>query len=310
MPLAAMTIKNRLIDFRRRERRHAEVSSLDERRPSADEEDDRPLIESLASERDEIEEREMRRASRTEISEFSAKLEGFGVSLYDVAENCPRQQRTLEACRLALAHARRHADLLDRLERTGKLPITELSAVPVSRAQDARAPSPLSWRFCSPTPTDMKSSEDTCEDRCADGEVTIDDLLSSWNARLAMPLRSTRTVASSRSQTWVTRWGRGWMTSWCLRVVHGEAEVLPFGGIGQKGRAGRLALRCCGGVPRHGGGLRCRCLATPHGHGLHAINPEVSMEVNRLDRVVSLEGENEGRRGARRGVWILRQDGR
>ena len=127
LPLAAMTIKNRLIDFRRRERRHAEVSSLDERRPSADEEDDRPLIESLASERDEIEEREMRRASRTEISEFSAKLEGFGVSLYDVAENCPRQQRTLEACRLALAYARRHADLLDRLERTGKLPITELS---------------------------------------------------------------------------------------------------------------------------------------------------------------------------------------
>lgn len=44
LPLAAMTIKNRLIDFRRRERRHAEVSSLDERRPSADEEDDRPLI--------------------------------------------------------------------------------------------------------------------------------------------------------------------------------------------------------------------------------------------------------------------------
>lgn len=127
LPLAAMTIKNRLIDFRRRERRHAEVSSLDERRPSADEEDDRPLIESLASERDEIEEREMRRASRTEISKFSAKLESLGVSLYDVAENCPRQQRTLEACRLALAYARRHADLLDRLERTGKLPIAELS---------------------------------------------------------------------------------------------------------------------------------------------------------------------------------------
>ena len=127
LPLAAMTIKNRLIDFRRRERRHAEVSSLDERRGGADDEDDRPLVERLASERDEIEERETRRASRAEIREFSAKLEALGVSLADVAENSPRQQRTLEACRSALAYARRNQGVLDRLVQNGKLPIAELS---------------------------------------------------------------------------------------------------------------------------------------------------------------------------------------
>ena len=123
LPLAAMTIKNRLIDFRRRERRHAEVSSLDEGRGG----DDRPLVERLASERDEIEERETRRASRAEIREFSAKLEALGVSLADVAENSPRQQRTLEACRSALAYARRSQGILDRLVQNGKLPIAELS---------------------------------------------------------------------------------------------------------------------------------------------------------------------------------------
>ena len=171
LPLAATTIKNRLIDFRRRERRHVEVSSLDERRPSAGEEDDRPLIESLASERDEIEEREMRRASRTEISEFSAKLESLGVSLYDVAENCPRQQRTLEACRLALAYARRRADLLDRLERTGKLPIAELSRGRFRRrAQDTRAPSALSCGAAARLHQRIRNHPGTSvEDRCADG---------------------------------------------------------------------------------------------------------------------------------------------
>ena len=32
LPLASLSIRNRLIDFRRRERRHADVDSLDERR--------------------------------------------------------------------------------------------------------------------------------------------------------------------------------------------------------------------------------------------------------------------------------------
>lgn len=127
LPLAAMTIKNRLVDFRRRERRHAEVSSLDERHVGADDEDGRPLVERLASERDEIEERETRRANRAEIMEFARQLEGVGVSLADVAENSPRQHRTLEACRSALAYARRNQGILDRLAQTGKLPISELS---------------------------------------------------------------------------------------------------------------------------------------------------------------------------------------
>ncbi len=127
LPLASTSVRNRLIDFRRRERRHAEVTSLDERRGGADDEDDRPLVERLASERDEIGERETRRASRAEIAEFARQLERLGVSLADVADNSPRQQRTLEACRGALAYARGRQELLDRVAETGKLPIAELA---------------------------------------------------------------------------------------------------------------------------------------------------------------------------------------
>ena len=127
LPLAALSIKNRLIDFRRRERRHTEVLSLDERRSTADDEDDRPLVETLAAEKDEIAEREARLASRAEIAEFTAQLKEFGVSLFDVTESCPRQQRTLEACGRALAHARANPGLLERLIATKKLPITDLA---------------------------------------------------------------------------------------------------------------------------------------------------------------------------------------
>ncbi|MBM6675672.1 RNA polymerase subunit sigma [Olsenella uli] len=127
LPFAAMNVRNRLVDFARRERRHADVLSLDEGRPDGDEGDGRPLVETIASERDEIGERQTREASRREIAQFGAELESFGLTFLDVSENCPKQQRTFEACRRVLDCARRNPELLDRLLRTKKLPMAELS---------------------------------------------------------------------------------------------------------------------------------------------------------------------------------------
>ncbi|MBM6774350.1 sigma factor [Olsenella profusa] len=127
LPLAATTIRNRLIDYRRRERRHAAVASLDERAPGDCDEEGRPLVERLTSGRDEVAEREHRRASRREIAEFVARLEELGLTLAEVAENGPRQRRTLEACQAALSFARERPELLEGLARTGRLPIGELA---------------------------------------------------------------------------------------------------------------------------------------------------------------------------------------
>lgn len=127
LPLASLSIRNRLIDFRRRERRHADVDSLDELRGGDEQEPGRALVDELASERDEIAESDARRASREEISEFARQLEGLGIALTDVADNCPRQRRTLEACQRALAYAREDQALLDRLVKTGKLPMSDLA---------------------------------------------------------------------------------------------------------------------------------------------------------------------------------------
>lgn len=128
IPLAATSIRNRLIDFARRERRHADVLSLDERRSTSDDEDERAIVETIASGRDEIGERQTREASRREIAEFVTRLSDFGLTLLDVSENCPKQERTLAACQRVLCHARQTPELLERLEKTGKLPVAELAA--------------------------------------------------------------------------------------------------------------------------------------------------------------------------------------
>ena len=121
---AAMLIRSRLIDYSRREQRHSRVVSLDA--PIGEE--DTTLGETLADERDPHGETAARDATRAEIEELTRQMQDFGVSLSDVADNCPRQRRTLDACRKALQYARENPGLLDDLLQTKKLPIGQLAA--------------------------------------------------------------------------------------------------------------------------------------------------------------------------------------
>ena len=121
---ASMLIRSRLIDYARKERRHRQTVSLDA--PAAGEES-ASLGETLPEERDYPEESAHRQATRQEIEELSRQMESFGVSLSDVADNCPKQQRTLQACRKALAYARENSWLLEELVHGKKLPLAKLS---------------------------------------------------------------------------------------------------------------------------------------------------------------------------------------
>lgn len=121
---ASMLIRSRLIDYARKERRHRQTVSLDA--PAAGEESP-SLGETLPEERDHPEESAHRQATRQEIEELSRQMESFGVSLSDVADNCPKQQRTLQACRKALAYARENSWLLEELVHGKKLPLAKLS---------------------------------------------------------------------------------------------------------------------------------------------------------------------------------------
>ena len=121
---AAMLIRSRLIDYSRWEQRHSRVISLD----APAREEDTTLGEVLVGERDPHEETASRDATRAEIEELARQMKEFGVDLSNVADNCPKQQRTLDACRKALQYARENPELLDDLLKTKRLPIGQLAA--------------------------------------------------------------------------------------------------------------------------------------------------------------------------------------
>ncbi len=123
LPYAATLIRSRLIDYDRRERRHRGSLSLDA--PCGDE--DGTLLDTLRDPNDHAGRLITREATAYEIRELTEQMAGFGVSLADVADNCPRQERTLAACRTAMHYAKSRPDLLAQVARTGKLPLAELA---------------------------------------------------------------------------------------------------------------------------------------------------------------------------------------
>ena len=121
---AAKVIRSRLIDYHRSESRHRGHASLNESASA----DGAELLELLPDTRDSIGEVDMREAAQGEIAEFSQVLAKFGLSFSDVADNCPKQERTLRACLDALNYARSQPELLSAVEKTGRLPIGELAS--------------------------------------------------------------------------------------------------------------------------------------------------------------------------------------
>jgi len=119
---AALLIRSRLIDYQRRELRHTGHISLD----APQEENGPSLSEKLPDTVNHTEDLIIRNATHEEISELASQMQQFGISLTDIAENCPRQQRTLEACRKALRYAIDNPDILKELLHTKRLPIAKL----------------------------------------------------------------------------------------------------------------------------------------------------------------------------------------
>ena len=119
---ASMQIKNRLIDYYRKEKRNRGRISL-----NAVTEDTPELLETLPDTHDAYEELEVRDATRQEIRELSLQMETFGVSMTDIADNSPKQHRTLEICQDAISYARSHPDILEDFLRTKRVPLAKLA---------------------------------------------------------------------------------------------------------------------------------------------------------------------------------------
>ena len=89
-------------------------------------EDDRTILDGMADGRDHFQESANLEATRQEIEELAAVMKQFGVSFSDVADNSPRQERTLAACASAIRFAAGNQQLLDEVLKTGKLPLGKL----------------------------------------------------------------------------------------------------------------------------------------------------------------------------------------
>ena len=127
LAFASRSIRSRLIDYYRKEKRHTKVVSLHE--PVQDGEDDTLKIDHLEDPKNEIESSHHRSAAKEEIQEFKEHLDDFGISFSEVADNCPRQERTLKACQKVLAAARANPEYLNELLETKKLPVSALSSL-------------------------------------------------------------------------------------------------------------------------------------------------------------------------------------
>ena len=122
LPYTAMLIRSRLVDYQRKEARHKGQVSI----YAENGEDDIPLHEQLADEKDYYEESVNLKATQQEIEELSVVMKMFDVTFTDIAENSPKQERTLEACGKAIRYAAQNRELLDELLRTKKLPMARL----------------------------------------------------------------------------------------------------------------------------------------------------------------------------------------
>lgn len=123
LKLAAISIRNRMIDFYRQEKRHMGIIHYEQ---EVDSWEKGTMLDNLKDDRDEIGDLDNRLASQSEIEEYSRQLATFGISLSDVADNCPKQERTMRVCMSVLAYARENSSLLEELVRTKKLPMADL----------------------------------------------------------------------------------------------------------------------------------------------------------------------------------------
>lgn len=125
LTFASLLIKNRLIDFWRKNKRHSATLSIDT--PIYGEDEEGTIADTLTDGNNPHDTHLVRKATREEIEELTNQLTDFGVSLTDVAENSPKQKRTLDACRDALSYAKKDSKIMATFLRTKRLPLSKIA---------------------------------------------------------------------------------------------------------------------------------------------------------------------------------------
>ena len=123
---AAIVMRNRMIDYTRHEQKFNQEISLNAvlRKDDSGREE---TLEDVISSSENLNEKVINQSTtEIEIKEFSKNLSEFGISLQDVADNCPRQERTLAVCREVLHYVLKHREILDKMLKSHHLPVTKI----------------------------------------------------------------------------------------------------------------------------------------------------------------------------------------
>ena len=122
-PLARTYIRNRLIDHFRKDDNRGSSPSLDDK---LNDDSGKSLLDVIEDERSSIEYIHEKECTRLEIDDFQRTLSEYNLTLTEIADNAPRQKRTMDTCLKALEYARCNPDILDMLIKKKRLPISML----------------------------------------------------------------------------------------------------------------------------------------------------------------------------------------
>lgn len=115
---ASLVIKRRIIDFLRQENQFVQQVSLDETYIA----DEKGGVEQI-SESDPVADKE---ALKWEIIGLSKELARLGITISEVAANCPKQEKTVESCREAVSYIMSDQKNIRELFETGKIPVNQI----------------------------------------------------------------------------------------------------------------------------------------------------------------------------------------
>lgn len=119
---ASLLIRNRIIDFYRKNAKHQMHVSMD-----SPDEQGILLSEKIKDEKNDYLKLENKEKAKMEIEELKETMSNYQISFTDIAENAPKQQKTLIVCKKVVEYAIDHTDILEDIARTGKLPVTLLA---------------------------------------------------------------------------------------------------------------------------------------------------------------------------------------
>lgn len=119
---AKLIIKNRLIDNYRKEKKHQEIISLDDKFK----ESNTALIDLIPDKKNDPSYLNKQQLLKEEIIEFKYLLKQYDLTFQDLLDNNPKQKRTFDICQKVIIIALENQDIILEVVKTKRLPIKKI----------------------------------------------------------------------------------------------------------------------------------------------------------------------------------------